>query len=96
MSFKLAAPSLFKFSQEVIYLGGRGVIPFETGIVLHELIKVSHQFVDCLTHVHVSNGSPDVIGIGKCCCFVFICPNSRLELVTFRRQVSSVRVRKEK
>lgn len=57
------------------------VLPLKSSVVLHELIEVSHKLVDCLTHVYVSNGGPNVVSIGQRCCFIFVRAYRSLELV---------------
>ena len=40
-------------------------LPLEASVLLHKVIKVSHQLVDSFSHVHVSNGCPNSVIIGK-------------------------------
>jgi hypothetical protein len=82
MSFKLAAPSLlhvsFPFSNS---LKLRWYKPLEPGVLLKELIKVRHELIDRLAHVHVSDRRPDIVCVREgrglvlcdsCCCLELV------------------------
>lgn len=70
--------------------------PLETSIILHELVKVQHQFINSLLHVHMSNVRPYCISIGQCCGFVFVCTNRGLEFVPNNLPQHDRRLREKK
>ena len=82
MSFKFTAPSL----QNIKWVSTRPkgpseYVPLEPRVILHELIKVGHKFVDGLSHVHMPNFCPYCVCIRKSRGLVFKGSDGCLELV---------------
>src|SRR3954467_12944909 len=56
-------------------------VPTETSIILEKFVKVSHEFVNGIFHMHVSKARPDSISIRKSCGHIFPLSLRCVELV---------------
>ena len=82
MSFKFAAPSLPGKSnarETRLWTEDYGA-PLETSVVLQELVKVRHELINRLAHVHVPELRPDRVRVRQRCSLV-LHSSLRLELV---------------
>lgn len=100
MSFKFAAPSLYttpKFLGEYVLRSRRRDmnLPLEARVLTYELIKVRHELVNSLSHVHMPHFRPHGIRIRKGCGLVFIGADRGLEFISMprRRPASELRDR---
>jgi hypothetical protein len=57
-------------------------IPFEHCILLDEFVEVSHKFVYCFSHVHVSDSRPNGVQVRQRGGLIFISPNRRLKFIS--------------
>lgn len=56
-------------------------IPFETSVIRHKLVKVGHELVDGLPHVHVPHIRPYSVRVGENRRLIFVRTDGGLELV---------------
>ena len=89
MSFKLAAPSLEGRWADVSRSDALHSPSLEARILLQELVKVRHEFVDCIAHVHVSDFGPHRIQISERGGLVLVNAGRGLEFVAMCEKVST-------
>jgi len=56
--------------------------PFEASVLLEEVVEITNELVDSLSHMHMANISINGIQVGECHSGVFVCSHSGLELVS--------------
>ena len=56
-------------------------VPLETGVIRHKLVKVGHELVDRLPHVHVSHIGPHRVRVREDCRLIFVRADRGLKLI---------------